>query len=266
VRVDLSTDGRREISTQLMRGTTPATDHGDMTVGPAEEYGSSAAHSADDTADNTATHNDSHDTARIDNGGIRASDGEREGFAQTIMAASRDGRLNVDETDQRLARIYAATFRDELPELVKDLPREDWPAGFGGTPNAEPGQDRPTQPRQRSLPQPPVWTGALTAHVAIVSVFAVMAVLAWTRSGVPFFWPAWPIGWLGVSVLVHYRIRRRRQRWRAMGGGDWRPWGPPGWGSSGWGSSGGGPPRPSRFDLVEPWRSFRGDGDEPPIS
>lgn len=238
-----------------------------MTVGPAGEYGSSAEHSADDTADNidnTVTDNDiqddtddTDDTAQIDKDRVRASDGEREAFAETVMTAGRDGRLNIDETDHRLGRIYAAKFREELHELIMDLPREDWPAGFGGTPNAEPGPDHRTQPRQRSLPQLPVWSGALTTHVAIVSVFAVMAVLAWTRSGVPFFWPAWPIGWLGVSVLVHYRIRRRRQRWRAMGGGDWRPWGPP----PGWG-----PPRPSRFDRAEPWHTFRGEGDEPPIA
>jgi len=244
-----------------MRATPPTTDHGVMTVGPAGEDGSSAVHSADDAADteNTVTDNDTQDTpdtARIDEGGIRASDREREAFAQTIMAAGRDGRLNVDETDQRLALIYAAKFRDDLPELVKDLPREDWPAGFGGTPAAEPGQAQPMRPRERNLPERSVWNGALTTHVVIVSVFAIMAILAWTRSGAPFFWPAWPIGWLGVSVLVHYRVRRRRQRWRAMGGGNWRPWGPPGWE----------PPRPSRFDSVEPWRSFRGDADEPPIS
>ena len=251
-----------------MRATVPATDHGDMTVGPAGEDGSSAAYSADaadenntnntNNADTTPTDND---TAPIGKGGIRASDSEREAFAQTIMAAGRDGRLSVDETDQRLARIYAAKFRDDLPELVNDLPREDWPAGFGGTPAAEPGQDQTMRPRPRNQPEPSVWNGALTTHVAIVSVFAIMAVLAWTRSGVPFFWPAWPIGWLGVSVLVHYRVRRRRQRWRAMGGGNWRPWGPPGWGPSGWE-----PPRPSRFDSVEPWRTFRGEADEPPIS
>ncbi len=131
-----------------MRARAPATDHGGMTVGPAGEDGSSAAHSADDAATDNNTQ-DTPDTVRIDEGGIRASDREREAFAQTIMAAGRDGRLNVDETDQRLALIYAAKFRDDLPELVKDLPREDWPAGFGGTPAAEPGQDQPVRPRDR---------------------------------------------------------------------------------------------------------------------
>ncbi|HEX3784146.1 MAG TPA: DUF1707 domain-containing protein [Pseudonocardiaceae bacterium] len=265
-----------------------------MTAGPAAQDGDPAdeagpadgdlTEDADSTADaGTATDarpvEDTTRSARPT--GVRASDAEREAFAQTVLAAGRDGRLGVEEIDERLAEVYASTFRDELPELVKDLPREDWPAGFGVTPSTEPGPDR----LRGSVPATRTWNSALTTHTAIVSVMAVFAVVGWIRSGVPFFWPAWPIAWLGISVLVHYRIRLRRQRWLAAGGG-WPPWGPAGrrWDQGGPSGPGGrpwgppvspwGPQGRSRFDRVDPladpgddpWRRYRGDRGEPPVA
>jgi Domain of unknown function (DUF1707) len=255
-----------------MRAPVVRGQHGDMTAGPAAQNGDPA-----ENAGSAADADSVEDTARSARpSGVRASDAEREAFAQTVLAASRDGRLSVEETDARLAEVYASTFRDELPEIVKDLPREDWPAGFGVTPSTEPGPDRLRGSGSELAPATRVWNGALTTHAAIVSVMAVFAVVGWIRSGVPFFWPAWPIAWLGISVLVHYRIRRRRARSLAAGDG-WQQWGPPGrpWDQGGpsgpagrpWGS-----PGRSRFDRVDPWgdprddpwRRYRGDRGEPP--
>ena len=53
------------------------------------------------------------------------------------------------------------------------------------------------------------WGVALTAHVALVAMIATGAIAAWIHSRVPFFWPAFPMFWLGLSVFVHYRIRQR---------------------------------------------------------
>jgi hypothetical protein len=136
----------------------------------------------------------------VSKSGVRASNAEREAFAHTVSIASQDGRLTVTEADDRLTAIYAATFREELPEIVADLPGDTWPAESNATP-----MEKPTRSK--------VWNGALVTHAVIVGVLATGAIGAWRHSGVPFFWPAWPLGWLGISVLVHYRIRRRRARW-----------------------------------------------------
>ncbi|HEX4223775.1 MAG TPA: DUF1707 domain-containing protein [Pseudonocardiaceae bacterium] len=134
--------------------------------------------------------------------GVRASNSEREAFAETVAEASRDGRLTVTEADERLTRIYAATFREELPGIVADLPKDSWPIDYG-------------RPQPAPAKRGNEWSFALTAHVAFVAVIAVGAVAAWIHSKAPFFWPAFPLFWLGVSVFVHYRIR---QRWL----GNWR--------------------------------------------
>jgi hypothetical protein len=53
---------------------------------------------------------------------VRASDAEREQLAQILRAAMSEGRLNLEEGEERLARAYAATYRDELDPLTADLP------------------------------------------------------------------------------------------------------------------------------------------------
>ena len=126
---------------------------------------------------------------------VRASNAERETFAETVAQASRDGRLTVTEADERITRIYTATFREELPEIVADLPQESWPVDYG-------------RPRPEPAKRGNEWSFALTVHAAFVATIAVGAIVAWMHSRVPFFWPAFPMFWLGVSVFVHYRIRR----------------------------------------------------------
>lgn len=115
---------------------------------------------------------------------IRASDAEREKIATRIQQASAEGRLTLAETEQRLGDVYAATYVDELAGFVADLPTE------------------PVRPQR--IPPP------LRVHAAVVAVFAVLLVLAWTASGVPFFWPIVPLFWLTLSLVAHAGVRYRR--------------------------------------------------------
>jgi hypothetical protein len=55
---------------------------------------------------------------------IRASDAEREQTVTLLRAAVAEGRLSVEELDERTATAYAASTRGELELLVHDLPRE----------------------------------------------------------------------------------------------------------------------------------------------
>jgi hypothetical protein len=56
--------------------------------------------------------------------GLRASDAEREATVATLHHALGAGRLDLAETETRVATAYAARYRSELPELVADLPAE----------------------------------------------------------------------------------------------------------------------------------------------
>jgi Domain of unknown function (DUF1707)/Cell wall-active antibiotics response 4TMS YvqF len=52
----------------------------------------------------------------------RASDSEREQTVARLREAAAEGRLTVDELDERIDAAYAATTRAELEPLTDDLP------------------------------------------------------------------------------------------------------------------------------------------------
>ncbi|MFH8472857.1 DUF1707 domain-containing protein [Streptomyces sp. NPDC018000] len=53
---------------------------------------------------------------------MRASDAERERVAETLREAVAEGRLEMEEFDQRLEAAYKARTHGELEPLVRDLP------------------------------------------------------------------------------------------------------------------------------------------------
>jgi hypothetical protein len=53
---------------------------------------------------------------------LRASDADRERVAETLRAAAGDGRLTMDELDERLDAVYAAKTYAELVPITQDLP------------------------------------------------------------------------------------------------------------------------------------------------
>jgi hypothetical protein len=52
---------------------------------------------------------------------LRASDVDRERTADGLRQAAADGRLTMEELDERLTSAYAARTRDELAELTADV-------------------------------------------------------------------------------------------------------------------------------------------------
>jgi hypothetical protein len=140
---------------------------------------------------------------------LRTSDDEREQIAAILRAAVAEGRLTLQEGDDRLARTYAAVYRDELRPLTADLPNGGWDA-LARTPEAVAAARR-----------------ALRRHASFVALLAGLLIGAWLLSGAWFFWPIFPILFLTLGVF-------RRARW-VRGGTPWGwgrgPWGP----NRGWG-------------------------------
>ncbi|GAB3312712.1 DUF1707 domain-containing protein [Epidermidibacterium keratini] len=60
---------------------------------------------------------------------VRASDQDRERVAQVLHRAASDGRITMDELEERLDVVYAAKTRDELTAPVSDLPSDVGAAG-----------------------------------------------------------------------------------------------------------------------------------------
>lgn len=65
--------------------------------------------------------------------GLRLSDAERAEAAQVLTDHHVAGRLDLDEHDERLARVWAARYAEDLRPVFDDLPAPH-PAVIGGSP------------------------------------------------------------------------------------------------------------------------------------
>jgi uncharacterized membrane protein YgcG len=160
---------------------------------------------------------------------VRASDPEREEVVAMLRAAVSEGRLSLEEGDERMAQAYAAKYRDQLAPLTADLPGGGREA-LWRTPEALSAMRR-----------------RLRLHGATVAAVAAGLVGLWILSGAHFFWPLIPLIFLAIGLRRHFWLVRHAGRWGGSrwGGSRWGggPWGggSPGGGSPGGGSGGGGP-------------------------
>ncbi|HZN20255.1 MAG TPA: DUF1707 domain-containing protein [Micromonosporaceae bacterium] len=146
---------------------------------------------------------------------VRTSDAEREDVVTILRVAIGEGRLTLAEGEERIAAVYAATYRDELGPLTTDLPN-------GG---------------RRALLETPEAKARLAAyarhrlrrHGAFVAVAAAVLVGLWVASGALFFWPAILLALLAVSLLRHVAWYRRGGRWGWRGHRSGRDWSGQGW-------------------------------------
>jgi hypothetical protein len=134
-------------------------------------------------------------------GQLRASDADRELAAQTLRQAAVDGRLTMDELDQRLEAAYAAKTYAELEKLTEDLPATGVAAPVGGT-----------LPAQRSRSNTDVKVRLLALGVAACAAGDAWAYVAGMRDqgSTPYWWYVAIIGAGAVpSLLLAAGLRSR---------------------------------------------------------
>jgi hypothetical protein len=127
---------------------------------------------------------------------VRAADADRQAVADRLLRAMEEGRLDLLEYDDRLARAYRAVTYGELAELLADLPAQPRPA-------AAPD---PVAVPVRPLPAPlrALWT----LWTAVVAINLTVWLLVSLGNGRPdYFWPMW----LAVpgALLAALRATRR---------------------------------------------------------
>src|SRR3954470_18866927 len=115
-------------------------------------------------------------------GGLRASDADRERVAELLREHYGAGRLSDEDLSERVEAAYGARTTSELAALTADLP----------------SGHRSRRGRRRSRFETSVRT-----HLAVYLVVNVMLIGIWAASGGGYFWPIWPIlGW-GIGVGCH---------------------------------------------------------------
>ncbi|HWO66315.1 MAG TPA: DUF1707 domain-containing protein [Umezawaea sp.] len=118
----------------------------------------------------------------VEPGPVRASDADREAVVARLTAAVGDGTLTLTEVEERQVVAYAARFRHELVPLTADLP---------------------------SPPAPVARRGRAPVR-AFVPAAALLLVVLWIISPVPFFWPVFPLAFIAVRLSAASRHRRWR--------------------------------------------------------
>ena len=139
---------------------------------------------------------------------LRTSDTEREQVATILRAAMTEGRLTLEEGEERLGSAYAAKYRDELLPLTADLP-DGGRRALADTPDARDATRRDVR-----------------RHAGFVFLLAVALTGLWAISGAHFFWPIIPLIFLFVGLRRHARhgyhghahsYAHRVQPWNAPG-------------------------------------------------
>ncbi|WP_225729780.1 MULTISPECIES: DUF1707 domain-containing protein [unclassified Nocardia] len=116
--------------------------------------------------------------------GTRASDAERERVVRLLGRHMADGRIDLAEYDQRVARVYATATREELSVVLSDLPRL---------------KDSVAQRNSRV----PIWQrieGGSWFGVSVL-VLVIWGAISLGVGSLTYFWPMWVIGPWG-AVLV----------------------------------------------------------------
>lgn len=122
---------------------------------------------------------------------VLASDSEREHVTDRIREAAAEGRLTLDEADERQAAAYAARTRADLVPLLAGLP----------TP------PRPRRPRRGPLT--PRARRILGVHVGVTAAVLLFLLTAAVFGPAPLFMPIGPAFWLGLILFVHSRRAER---------------------------------------------------------
>ncbi|GLY93707.1 DUF1707 domain-containing protein [Actinoplanes sp. NBRC 103695] len=126
------------------------------------------------------------DATRAGQHRLRTSDTEREQVATILRAAMTEGRLTLEEGEERLGACYAAKFRDDLIPLTADLPGNGRQA-LAHTPQAQAATRRDRR-----------------AFGGFVFVLSSVLVSLWFLSGAHFFWPIFPMFFLFMAFARHH--------------------------------------------------------------
>lgn len=111
---------------------------------------------------------------------VRASDSDRERVATLLQANYSEGRLTLDEFQERLDKAYAAKTMGDLDSLTADLPRQQQPVQRNNAAEWKRRRDR------------------VVTYVLIM----LFLVAIWALSGRHgSFWPIWPIV-IGAFILA----------------------------------------------------------------
>ncbi|WP_062432715.1 DUF1707 SHOCT-like domain-containing protein [Herbidospora daliensis] len=136
---------------------------------------------------------------------VRVSDADREAAVAHLLAAVDEGRLSLDEYNDRMSRAYTSVTFADLDNLLVDLPDAQAAPTVTATQTRAPAVATGALPRWLRV----VWI-AWVAKVALNLVIWVL--LSVTEGELLYFWPMWVIIPPGLALLaVSYAVTASRK-------------------------------------------------------
>jgi Domain of unknown function (DUF1707) len=141
---------------------------------------------------------------------LRIGDADREAAAASLREHYAQGRLTLDEFNQRLDAVFAATTQSQLDHITHDLPHAPRPAAPLPVSTAGPGWDR-RQHRRGGRPR----LGLLPLIIAALGTWLLLLTLHIQA----FFLPGKVAIFLAILALARGLLRRVFGMGRGYGGG-----------------------------------------------
>ena len=138
---------------------------------------------------------------------LRPSDAEREQVVRDLTKHCGDGRLTLDELEQRIAEVYAATSKTELQHAIRELPRT--PVHI---PSSPPVRVKPSAAPVRNLNENDRRNGEIALRIHLTVFLSVIGLLTaiWflTSGGTGYFWPIWTAMPWGMALAIHAGVHK----------------------------------------------------------
>ncbi len=140
---------------------------------------------------------------------MRAGDSDRQRVADQLKSALDEGRLDLNEYDERVQRAYSARTYGDLEGLLDDLP---------GTVPVQHAQVQPHAPAPAAQPVglkkdghsgKHTFGSALTAFLICTVIWAISSV---SSGHAYYFWPAWVLIPVVITAVGALTDRGRRDR------------------------------------------------------
>ena len=118
---------------------------------------------------------------------MRAGDADRQAVADRLKTALDEGRLNLNEYDERLQKTYAAKTYADLDGLLDDLPGVAPPqrSQVAAYQAPQPPMSEPVERQHNALS----WIGPY-GGVVVVCIL-IWAISSFSSGHLTYFWPVW---------------------------------------------------------------------------
>ena len=141
---------------------------------------------------------------------LRIGDADREAAAASLREHYAQGRLTLEEFNQRLDAVFAATTQGQLNQITRDLPHSRVPSAPLPVGTAVPGRDRRDY-RHGGRPR----LGLLPLIIAVLGTWLLLITLHLQA----FFLPGKVAIFLAILTLARGLLRRVFGLGRGYGGG-----------------------------------------------